>query len=462
MLNIFKNPLVVSWLNSLIGLLSFIVIVPVASEYFTETQFTLWLFSSSVIAIAIIFETSVSVVFTRMLTGYLEAEKLEALKQGSDELKDAISGFLISSCVLYAAAASLGGVFAWLVARVSVGGLVELGLAESEARSTIIAFGVAAGSSIILSYPRSILIAIRKLHMQRVFMLTNTAFKVILSLLLIVFVSRVDVLMVLYVGLNIVESFLLLFFIGPVLRGRTIVLPKFVFLKDFVQPFLRTLVIRVGGYLTLYSSALIVVRHAPADADSYLLSFRLAQAGASVSMIPVSICLPALARLRKRILVGENEASDFVESALRVIFFGVTCMLLLLGVLLFVGPSLIEYVSSKSLLPFTALSVLCLVFFFDGHNQAHAMVYETQNKVPYFLVSLCSGISILVLSYYLVPVFSIWGALIAMVAALVAVNGWIAVWYNLSEWGVGISVYIKTAIVQVPRPSISKLINPDS
>lgn len=463
MIRFFANSLVVSWLNSIMGLVGFLFVLPVASYYLTAPQFTVWLFGNSIIAIGILFETSVSVVFTRLLTGYLQNKSFLTGTGQFHTVSVKLAGFVSSSFALYTTVSLIGAALAWLAGWFSIKSLIEIGLDETEAYSTLLAFAAVAGSSIILSYGRSTLIAMQQMHTQRLYMLASTIGKLIISVLVIAYLQRVDVTMTAIAVLNLVESIIVIFLSWSVHRLGLGARPNLVHLDEFFIPFFKTLVIRIGGYLTMYSSAVIIVRYAPQDADSYLLSLRLAQAGASVSMIPVSISLPALTRMRVRIKAGHRPVSDFTIEALRVIFFGVTCMILLLGAFVVFGPSVIDFATSdKELLPTAALAYLALIFFLEGHHQAHAMVYETQNRIPYFLVIIVSGITILILSLLVVPHFGIWGALVSINIVQMAANNWVPVWLNLREWGLSWSSYIFRAFHMVPRPAPAKLLNPDS
>lgn len=443
------------------GLLGFLFVLPVASHHLTEPQFTLWLFGNSVIAIGVLFETSVSVVFTRMLTAYLENMSLAS---GTDRFSAAgsrVAGFVSTSFALYIAVSLIGTAFAWVAGRFAIAGLIEIGLDEAEAYSTLFAFAAVAGSSIILAYGRSTLIAMRKMQVQRLYMLASTIAKLIFSVVVIAYMQRVDVTMAAIAALNLAETAAMFALSWDVQKmGRT-KRPRPSDLDEFFVPFFRTFVIRIGGYLTLYSSALIIVRYVPQEADYYLLSLRLAQAGASVALVPVSISMPALTRLRARIRAGQQPSSDFTNAALTVVFFGVSSMILLLGSLVLLGPWVIQGVANKSLLPTFALSYLCLIFLLEGHHQAHAMVYETQNRIPYFSVTVVSGAAIMLVSLIAVQHFGIWGALLSINLVQMAANNWVPVWFNLREWGMSWAQYFARALQTVPRPKPSKLLNPD-
>lgn len=451
-----------SWLNSILGLLGFILVLPVAAKALNEPQFTLWLFGNSVIAIGILFETSVSVVFTRMLTGYLEQRSLVRGTSGFQAAKTRVMGFLSTALALYLSVSVIGGAIAWLAGRFSIDGLVQIGLDASEASRSLLALGAIAGSSILLAYARSVLIAIQRMRTQRIIMLFSTIGKLLINVSVFASLHRVDLAMAMIALLNVAETILVVGLSWSVQHLALKARPRFIYVDEFFVPFLKTFVIRVGGYLTMYSSAFIIVRYAPQSADSYLLAFRLVQAATSVSLIPVSISMPALTRLRTRIKAGQQPLSGFANTALRLIFFSVTSLLFLLCSLLLFGPWIVDVATSdKTLLGTGALAYLCFIFLLEGHHVAHAMVYETQNRIPYFLVAVGSGIATLALSLLLVPRFGVWGALVSLNLVQMAGNNWVPVWFNLREWGCRWSRYFAAAARQIPRPSPSALLNPD-
>lgn len=446
----------------MLGLLGFLLVLPIASAYLSKPQFTLWLLGNSILAFGIVFETSVSVVFTRILTTYLERKSLTQatdLKAGNDRA----AGFICSSLVLYVVVGLIGGLASYLAGTVSLNALIANGLDPTEAHRTLLALGAIACSSILLSFGRSVLIADQQMRIQRVAMLITTVAKLIVSTAVFATLARVDLAMAAIALLNVVEWVLVTSLSWRVQRLALKTRPSLRMMDEFAVPFMKTFLIRIGGYLTMYSSSIIVVRYAPADADAFLLSFRLVQAAAAVSMIPVSISLPALTRLRARIEESQQSPSAFTEDALRVIVLGVSCMFLMLLVLLLVGPKMLEMTNSgQTLLGTAALAYLCLIFLLESHHVAHAMVYETQNRVPFLGISIVSGVAMLGLTTLLVPHLGIWGALIALNLVQMSANNWVPVWLNLRQWELSWTTYLGIAVRMGLRPSPSKVLDPDA
>ncbi|MEL7217392.1 MAG: hypothetical protein AAGK01_03065 [Pseudomonadota bacterium] len=462
MLSILSNPLLTSWANSFLGLLGFLLVLPVAAAHLSAPQFTLWLFGNSIIAVGILFETSVSVVFTRVLTSNIERRSQAPYirLQGSP---DRIAEFVCTSFVLYVVVGFVGSLASYGAGAVSVGGLIVIGLDSDEAFFTLLAVGAIAYSSIVLSFGRSVLIANQQLRIQRVIMLLTTSGKLLITIIVFATLERVDVAMAAIAVLNIAEIALVTALSWALHRLALQARPNLRAMDEFTIPFLKTFVIRIGGYLTMYSSSIIIVRYVPADADAYLLSFRLVQAAASVSIIPVSISLPALTRLRARIRELGQPPSAFVEAVLPIIVFAVLCMMLMLLGLLLLGPWMLELAANgKTLLGRPALAYLCLIFLLESHHVAHSMVYETQNRVPFLAISIVSGAAMLGLSMVLVPRFGIWGALVALNLVQIAANNWVPVWLNLRQWGMSWTTYLGKVAHLAFCPSLSGALDPDA
>ena len=462
MFKLLTNPLITSWANSILGLLGFLLVVPIASNHLSDPQFTLWLFANSIIAVGILFESAVSVVFTRTLTAYIERRSISR-NDCFQAANDKVAVFISTSLILYLVVGLIGGLTAYLAGVYSIDGLISIGLDPAEAHQTLLALGAIACSSILLSFGRSVLIANQQMRVQRSSMLITTIGKLLVSVTIFSVIPRVDYAMAAITLVNVLEILFLTVLSWKVQRLALRSRPNLRVMDEFAVPFVKTFLIRIGGYLAMYSSSVIIVRYAPTNADAYLLSFRLVQAAASVSMIPVSISLPALTRLRVRIEADQQPVSAFVDAALRIIAFGLSCMLFMLLGLLLLGPWMLEIATSdKTLLEPAALAYLCLIFFLESHHVAHSMVYETQNRVPFLAISIVSGVVILGLSMLLVPHFGIWGGLVTLNLVQISGNNWFPVWLNLRQWGMSWTVYLRFVVRMLLHPSPSKIINSDA
>ena len=438
------------------------MVMPVVSAHLSAPQFTFWLFANSIIAIGILFETSVSVVFTRTLTAYIERRSLANVAEVK-EANDRIAGFICTSSILYIVVGIIGGFVSYIAGIQSIEGLIEIGLDISEAHNAMLALSFIACSSILLSFGRSVLIANQQMRTQRIIMLLTTVSKLLISIAIFSTLPRVDVAMAAVGILNTVETVMVTVLSWSVQRLAVRSRPNLKFMDEFAVPFVKTFLIRIGGYLSMYSSSIIIVRYTPAVADAFLLSLRLVQAAGSVSLIPVSISLPALTRLRARIIANKRSFSTFVEAALGIIVFGMICMILMLLGLILLGPKLLELTTNgKTLLQTGALAYMCLIFLLESHHIAHAMVYETQNRVPFLGISIVSGIAILIFSMILVPHFGVWGALIALNLVQLSANNWVPVWLNLRQWGLSWANYFRIFARMGLMSYKSKLLDPDA
>ena len=457
-----SSPLFISWINSIFGLLGFLFIVPIASAHLSGTQFTLWLFANSVIAVGILFESSVSVVFTRTLTSIIERRSL-ADKYRSETENIKLAEFVCASFVLYVTVALLGGVISYSAGLSSINSLVQVGLASIEAKLSLLSIAAIVFTGVILSFGRSVLIADKKLRLQRYIMLITTVGKLVVSAAIFAKFEKVDLALISIAFVNLIEAFTIVKLSWSLQKLVFIARPKLYALGEFSSPFLKTLIIRIGGYLTMYSSSLIVVRYLPNEADAYLLSFRLVQAAASVSLIPVSISLSALTRMRARVNAGSVPTGAFVDSALQIIGISVSCMFFLsLGLLLF-GSLILEFATNgKSLLGKEQLAYMCWIFLLESHHVAHAMVYETQNRVPFLGISIISGLAIFFLSIFFVPYFGVWGLLVVLNFVQMCANNWVPVWCNLQQWDLLFGKYLSQLIKVAIFPSISRMIDPDA
>ncbi len=411
--------------------------MPVALAYLNSNQITLWLLTNSILAISVLFEGSISVVFTRMLSArYAQHES----SNHNDKRK--LHEFIIGVFLIYAAASVISAFAGLYSARFAIIGIAN-GLNHQEDTWSPFLFASCMMVSILLAFFRSVKISQGGIRQQRMVQLAFAIVKLAATPVIFYAYKDVATYLIFFTISTGVEFIVSVSLVRADFLAACRSTPSGASLKEFWRPFWMTSVVRVGGYLTLYSTSLIVVRYAPLESAAYLLSFRLVQALNSVSLIPLSVALPRLARLRVGTESSAKLRHEFIQISINLIALSsglFTIGAILLNIALPILPHVISTKGSQFSQSFTLY--LCLIFLFECHHVGHAMIYETKNKVPFLWIATISGSLITIGSIIAVPAFGAWGAIIVINVVQLCGNNWYSVYLNLQEWHMNFKDYL--------------------
>ena len=209
----------------------------------------------------------------------------------------------------------------------------------------------------------------------------------------------------------------------------------------------RSAVMGLGSCLILYSNTIVCsTLLGLAETASYGLTFQLVTAVSGVSAIWVNVKLPLMNQLR---VSGEIAALGrlFIE---RLRLSLVTYLVGAAGVIL-VGPGFVRLIGSKtSMLPTAQTATLLLIMFLATHQSLHMSLVLSQNRNPFVIPMLLSGLGIAAASVLLVPFFGIWGLLLAFGFVLLCYLNWWSVFQGLQSLNISPSGFFRSLVLGAP------------
>jgi O-antigen/teichoic acid export membrane protein len=183
-----------------------------------------------------------------------------------------------------------------------------------------------------------------------------------------------------------------------------------------------------GAYLIQKTNILICGKKLGLEATaSYGLTLSLFGIIVQICLIPMQIANPRISALR---VSGDIEG-------IRQLFFKRVYLSLGLGLLgtlalTFLGPWMLTLVGSKtSLLPTACLLVLGLIWLLECHHGMYASLVLSENRNPFILPALLSGVAVVIISWMTVDQFGIWALILSQGLVQLCWNNWWTVWRGL-------------------------------
>jgi len=163
------------------------------------------------------------------------------------------------------------------------------------------------------------------------------------------------------------------------------------------------------------------------ETAQYGLSVTLISLVCQVSGIPIYVALPSINRMRV--------SQDFVGIArlfLPRLYGGLGFAFIGMSALAWIGEDLLHLLRSHTtLLSPSALLLLGLVWLLEVHHSYYAMLVLTENRNPFILPALLSGVAIFLIGWWLAGILGVWGLIIAQGAVQLACNNWWPVYLGL-------------------------------
>jgi O-antigen/teichoic acid export membrane protein len=202
----------------------------------------------------------------------------------------------------------------------------------------------------------------------------------------------------------------------------------------------RTSVGGIGVFLLAQANTLICSAYLDLRTTaSYGLSMQLAGTLAGVSAIWVQAKLPALTQLR---LAAGNEVIAVVF-ARRIILFVGTFLFGALALLVFGDRALALVASQTPLLPRALFAAMLLVMFLEVHHSLYAALVLTENRNPFVLPGIFSGLTSALLSAVLTRAFGAVGLIAAPGIVQAAFNNWWCVWRGIRGMDLSVRQYLR-------------------
>lgn len=196
----------------------------------------------------------------------------------------------------------------------------------------------------------------------------------------------------------------------------------------------------LGAFLVAQANTLICSAFLDLRATAtYGLSMQLAGTLAAVSAIWVQVKIPLLAQTR----IADGNASVAPLFARRILLF-IAMFALGAAVLLAFGPRALDAVGSQTpLLPHVLFAALLLVVFLEAHHSLYAALVLTENRNPFVLPGICSGIASVLLSIALTRTLGPAGLIAAPGIIQALFNNWWVVWRGIRGMDLSVIRYLR-------------------
>lgn len=192
----------------------------------------------------------------------------------------------------------------------------------------------------------------------------------------------------------------------------------------------RSAAMGLGSYLILFANTLVCSSFLGlAETGSYGLTFQLVTVVAGVSAIWVNVKLPVMNQMRT---AGDTAAlAQLFISRLRL------CLgTYVLGAvaLVLIGPTFLHLLRSKtSMLAPVQTATLLLVMFLTTLQSLHTSLVLSENRNPFVMPMLATGIGIGLMSVFLAPRIGVWGLVISFGLGQLAFLNWWSVMQGLKS-----------------------------
>lgn len=188
--------------------------------------------------------------------------------------------------------------------------------------------------------------------------------------------------------------------------------------------------VMLGSFLINSANTLLIGRYLSLELTAqYGLSLQLINVLNIVAYMFIQVRLPQMVKLRV-----EDNNSGIVGLFGRQIIVGITTFTLGAAVIITLGQNILTLVGSKTkLLSTLPLTFLCFYKILEYHHGAFSILIVSENKVPFVLPTLISGLAIVLLGIWWGQDYGLWGIMAATALVQGAFNNWWPVWKALES-----------------------------
>lgn len=405
------NPtMIYSWLAMLVTAGGFLLIAPIAKKNFGEYEFSFWLFSTTLVSTGQIVQNSLSDAFLRAYSNCKNASE-ENIKRNLYYICFFVVPVIviILSCVSYFSLGQDQKSYVYIGVAV-----VTLHVITSLFTSPVISELLYDGKILYVNKLTFIVQAIRVVVSVMLVWMGGG----VLSILIVNFISILSLLFIFNLSSsNVVRS------LYPISLEQSVI--SFV-----LRPAKKTLLIKLGGFLIMNSLSVLVMRLPPSTSGQYLFSNRLLLMCYQLSRVPFQVVMPRLVKLR-----AENRLTSYKKVFFRHHAYSMTMHISMLILLYFFGDAILSIAGlNDSLLSNDTLIILFVIYTLELNHVIHSMSYETTNDVPFVFISILSGLSILTISWLVIPEYGLIGMLLSQLIVQLLGNNWYPVYLNLKSF----------------------------
>ncbi|HBL5393535.1 TPA: hypothetical protein LR347_004656 [Enterobacter hormaechei] len=431
MISKINKTLVYSWLGTTLSFGGFLIILPMATAKLTISDLNFWLYSTTLLAIGAIVESSIFNPFTRLLI-YAKEKKTIYYNRGAVGHVNGYNSSLIFSLI----SCLVLSLFVFLIVFMTS----VLTVSNNVGNNILFLISVTCLFKTFNVYNVSILLSKEKIltHKKIVFFISLA--KTIFTILILINAPTINNIMLTNLSFTILEAMLCYVCHKEKIIFRTTIKEQLNIYNSISGPVFKTFIIRVGGYFIGQSMAMLSQSLPLEDSTALLFSLKCVTLIYRFSLIPSSIKIPLITKLRANgnSIDIRKQLMTVVGFSTAVYWFGSICMIIF-------GNCIFSFFEIRShFINFELLIFLCIIYFLELHHVIHSMFYETTNNIPFLAISIFSGGLIIAGGLLSIKIgnLSILTLLLIQFFVQLLGNNWFPVLLNLKSVNLGVVEYL--------------------
>jgi O-antigen/teichoic acid export membrane protein len=180
-------------------------------------------------------------------------------------------------------------------------------------------------------------------------------------------------------------------------------------------------VVATGAFLILQANTLICSAYLGlAETAAYGLSLQLVSMMVGVSSIWITTQQPLVAQMR-----AQHDLDGIARLYGRRMRWFVLSVLFGGGLICCLAPYFLRIIGARTpLLPWPVLLLLIVILALEAHHGHYAMLVMSENRNPFVLPAIISGLAVVLISSWLTPRFGVLGMLLAQGLVQASFNNW--------------------------------------
>ncbi|WP_409579525.1 hypothetical protein [Vibrio owensii] len=432
-----NKALIMSWGGVIINFGGFLIILPIATKNLNLPELNFWLYSTTLLAVGMIIESSIVNPFNRLLS---YAKNNKPINNGNGEFSaNNISDSLYIMSRLSIIFSVIVFVLTYAIGFVSTAGFEDL----SDVNIYLVLISLVCLLRVLSTFFIAILHTEALISLQKEIQFYLLLIKTVITIVILTYYNSLLLVFVLNTIIVLLEclvysyiAFAKLGYYQKINEGKY----NRSTVESIKKPVSNTLIIRVGGYFIAQSMAILAIQLPVEESTLILFSVKCVSLVYRVSLMPFHVKLPYFVKLRAVDEIEKIRSSYIKEVRLSLSVYIVGSLFLI-----FFAKEIAQLVDVKVyFLSSYQLAFLCLIFFFELHHVTHSMIYETTNDVPFVKISLVSGIMIFALGLLSNNLgYGIIGLLWVQFLVQLAGNNWYSVYLSLKSLNWKFNCYIK-------------------
>ncbi|WP_422766788.1 hypothetical protein ACOX9X_10660 [Photobacterium leiognathi subsp. mandapamensis] len=434
---LFNKALILSWGGVIINFGGFLIILPIATNSLNLIDFNFWLYSTTLLAVGIIIESSIVNPFNRLLI-YAKDKKPIDNGKGNKYL-NSINDSLLIMFRITMILSFIVFISTYIIGNVSTDKYNKL----LDVNLYLILISLVCFFRVISTFAVSILHTEGLISIQKEIQFYLLLLKTILTIIVLYYYSSLLFVFIINAISVIIECFFYYYIsLYKLQYYKKLKESKFsinVF-NSIKKPVVNTFTIRVGGYFIAQSMAILSMQLSVEESTKLLFSIKCISLVYRISLMPFHVRLPDFVKYRANEEIDKIKRLYIKEMRLSILVY-----LLGILILIFLAKDIAKTIDVKVyFLDLHQLVFLSIIFFLELHHVTHSMIYETTNNVPFMKVSIFSGIAIFLFGFISNKLgYGVTELLLIQFIVQVSGNNWYPVYLSFKSTNWKLICYIK-------------------